>query len=360
MAIDYGDYNYKEDGIYQHKKNEHKFVFDFRVDKKRYRKTYIVEGETKGEKACYKDAKIAFLNYQSEIKKDGKVDRTITLDKFYEMVFETETQTDWKDKKKRHYKNHIQKELGSKAVSAITELQINKLLIKMEKEGFAVRTRKAMKEVLSPIFEEARKQKLRTDNPTEFLKFKLVDQKKFVIDASEKFIKLHETVMEVYKDDAFRRALFLFALIGRRKGEIFTIKWENIDFDKNIYWLRSDNTKTKKNQQFELSLNIKDALLEFRESEGLVFVSPVTGDKLQNLERQVKKIRKISGITEWSFHYSRNVIVSTLSERGMDAAYLSGILGHTDINTINKYLSINTLKGSEVGNQSISELLAGR
>jgi site-specific recombinase XerD len=67
---------------------------------------------------------------------------------------------------------------------------------------------------------------------------------------------------------------------------------------------------------------------------------------MQNLARQVKKMRDASGVSEWGLHYSRNIIVSALCERGVDAVYLSGILGHTDINTINKYLSQNTLKAS--------------
>jgi integrase len=299
-------------------------------------------------------------NYKIEIKQDGKIDTATTLDKFYSEILKTETQSDWNIKKQWYYKTYIQKEIGSKKVSAITELHIKKILAKMENDGLKPRTRKAILEVLKPIFRDARKAKICKEDPTEFLKVKVTDQKKFVINASEKFDNLYRAVLEVYNNDAFMRALFLFALFGRRKGELLTIKWENIDFKANIYWLLSDDTKPDQNQQFKLTPDIKTALLEFQQPSGLVFASPVTGDKMQNLSRQVKKIRDASGVSEWGLHYSRNVIVSMLHERGVETSHLSGILGHTDANTITKYLSINTLKGSEVGNQSISELLAGR
>ena len=357
MAVDFKKYEKIEPNLYRHNDDDSKFVFFLRVDGKLHKKTYTARGDIKGKKDRLNDAKTALLDYQDEIKRGEKLDGSVTLDKLNTLVTETSKDTLWNKKKLWYYGKYIQPELGSKKVSAIKELHIKRILSTMEKNGLKPRTQKAILEVLRPLFKEAIKNKICREDPTKDIFIKVTDQKKFVINASEKFIALYTAVMETYKDDHFMRAIFLFALMGRRKNEILTLKWENIDFTNNIYWLISDDTKPDENQKFELTNDLRLALLEIKQPGGLVFASPITGNKIQNLDRQVAKIKKASGVKEWSLHYSRNIIVSALFERGVGASYLSGILGHTDANTINKYLSINTLKGSEVGNKSIAGLL---
>jgi site-specific recombinase XerD len=60
---------------------------------------------------------------------------------------------------------------------------------------------------------------------------------------------------------------------------------------------------------------------------------------------------------ELTLQYMRNIIVSSLAEQGIEVVYLSGILGHRDINTINKYLSNNHFKSGEVGLKTIDNIL---
>jgi len=321
MAIKMSDYEKVSDSIYRSKNDDSKFVFYFKVDNTKYRKVYVCNGQLKDKRDKLKDATTALLNYQNEIKNGDKIDESVTLDKLFEMKIKVEKPTDWNIKKQWYYKAYIKDALGSKKVSTIKKLQIQNILAKMEKEGLKPRTQKAIIEVLKPLFRMALENKICKEDPTQFIKVKVTDQKKVVINAGEKFIKLYGAVMEVYQYDAFMRALFLFALIGRRKGEILTLKWENIDFENNIYWLLSDDTKPDKNQKFSLSQDLRNALMQFRQKSGLVFISPITGNKMQNLARQVNKIRKASGVTEWGLHYSRNIIVSALCERVSSDAF---------------------------------------
>lgn len=46
-----------------------------------------------------------------------------------------------------------------------------------------------------------------------------------------------------------------------------------------------------------------------------------------------------------------------MAEQGVNSTFLSGALGHSDLNTIKKYLSIPYTKGSEVANQTIEKLI---
>ena len=88
-----------------------------------------------------------------------------------------------------------------------------------------------------------------------------------------------------------------------------------------------------------------------------MFVSHITGKQLADIRGQDAKIRKASGVKIFTLHYSRNVLVSLMAEQGASATFLSGVLGHTDINTINKYLTIPRLKASEAAIDTVAEVL---
>ena len=152
---------------------------------------------------------------------------------------------------------------------------------------------------------------------------------------------------------------------------------------------------------------------------GLVFKSPATGKKILNIDRQMRNLIKHLALThcndnplyqaytvlkakekkieyinslKWSDrltgelktildrytgsrkgkifdslelekfdklspHYMRNILVSMLAEQKTEAIIMSGILGHRDVNTINKYLSINHFKSSQEGYKKIDEVI---
>ena len=104
--------------------------------------------------------------------------------------------------------------------------------------------------------------------------------------------------------------------------------------------------------------NVKAALSEFRQKEGWVFESPINkGERLSDAKRQTAKLKKELG--DWfTMHYTRNVMVSAMAERGVDAIHMSGALGHTDATTINKYLTINSIHGSKIASDMIQERLS--
>ena len=68
---------------------------------------------------------------------------------------------------------------------------------------------------------------------------------------------------------------------------------------------------------------------------------------LQDIRKQVYKIRKETGIDNFSMHYLRNVLVSALAEIGTEATILSSVLGHRSSQIINQYLTLNYYKGSQ-------------
>ena len=52
-------------------------------------------------------------------------------------------------------------------------------------------------------------------------------------------------------------------------------------------------------------------------------------------------------------HYIRNVIISAMAKKGINAIHVSVALGHSDINTITKFLTMNYLTGSIIASSMI-------
>ncbi len=104
---------------------------------------------------------------------------------------------------------------------------------------------------------------------------------------------------------------------------------KSIDYIANLKW--SD----------DLSDDIKEILSRYTGAKtGLIF---------ENLQKE-----KFDNLSP---HYMRNILVSMLAEQQVEAIVLSGILGHKDINTINKYLSNNHYKSGQIGLNKIDEIL---
>ncbi|MCK5535573.1 MAG: tyrosine-type recombinase/integrase, partial [Bacteroidales bacterium] len=196
-----------------------------------------------------------------------------------------------------------------------------------------------------------------SENPAKDIIIKIPSQKKIVTNATELFKRVYVGITEYYKDEPFYQALFLFGFTGRRKSEILNLKWENVDLNNDYYWI--EDTKNGEKQRYPLPLMIKDPLMRILDDRvGLVFKSPIKRNKpLTGIDRPMRNLKKYIGIDSLTLHYMRNILVSTLAEQGTEAVTLSGILGHKDINTINKYLSNSTMESGLKGLRTIDGIL---
>ena len=358
MALKVSDYTQvkNETNLKIHKNDNTKFLFDFRIEDKRYRKSFKIKTNVTGwnKKTCISEAKRELLKYKESLEA-GYTSTTTNLNKLSSLYFESMKATKWKTIKEAIYKRYIQKPIGKKAIEDIKPMQIKKVINDMDKKGLSPRTQKSILEVLKPMFKFALENKMIKEIPTAFINVKIPNQKKVVTGATELFKKIYEGIITYYKDEPFYQALFLFGFSGRRKSEILNLKWENIDFTSNYYWIT--DTKNDDNQRYPLPPMIKTQLIQFKECKGLVFPSPITGGVISNVDRQMRNLKKHIGVDNLSLHYMRNILVSMLAEHGTEAITLSGILGHKDVNTINKYLSTNHYKSGEKGLKMIDTVL---
>lgn len=262
--------------------------------------------------------------------------------------------TNWTKTKKRHYKKYIDADLGRKRLDEILPMHIKACMAKQEREGLHPRTVNTTLEVLRPVFKEAMLNRIVVYSPCDGLKLKVPKSKKIVTDASVRLREIHSVIIEEFKDDPFYRALYLFALMGRRKGEILSLRWEDVSFE--FHYVVLNDTKIDEVQKMYLPPQIQEALEAFYDPAAKwVFVSPVDPAKhITYIEKTTAKIKK--KLPYFTLHYLRNVIVSAMAEQGRDAVFMSGALGHLSAHTIDKYLTLNYLAGSKSAADTIDKI----
>lgn len=365
MAINMSEFTEKiEPGL---KANKQCTRFFYRFKEEDTTKRGIIDYSNKewDKKTRKNKAKTEFL----KVKKKGlnssiEFKDTDTLNKVAEIYFNNaRSQTAWTKSLRNAYNLYCKETIGKKRIKDIIKVHIDKLIRNMEQKGQVKQTQHGCSprtikmvviQTIKPIFEYILENKVLEDIP--IIKYTAPKPKKKRVEKGiEKLAKLYQVIILRYQNNPFYRALFLFALYGRRWNEIRTLEWSDVDFLNNTYTIKAENSKIKESQTYDLPNPIFRALNEIKDDKkGLIFKSPVTGNKLHTPKVQLKHIREDSDIPELTMHYFRHILVSAMSSTGMADGLLSASLGHTELTTVNDYYkSADYKKGSLIANQTI-------
>lgn len=365
MAIDKKDYPIKiEDNLWADN-NHVVFFYKFMFEKKRYRGLIDLRDKTswgKKDRVTYAKGELVRIK---NTKRDVTINTNITLAAYMEEYWKSQPDTKYTATRKSHYERHVKPHIGQKKLIELRQIHIEQVLKKQEEPTYSPgrrktivlseRTRLQTLEVLRPAFKKAVANRIIPYNPCDGIALKLPSTKKIVVNAAATLNKIYAAIEEEFKGDPYYHALFLLAIQGRRRGEIITLRWEDISFDNNYYVLRK--TKNNEEQKIFLSERIKELLNQFREKEGWVFQSRRTETHLKDIRRVVNRIKKRLGDPKFGVHYLRNVMVSAMAEQGLESMHLSGALGHNNPNTIKKYLTMNYLRSSEKASEVIDVII---
>ena len=126
---------------------------------------------------------------------------------------------------------------------------------------------------------------------------------------------------------------------GMRRGEIFTLKWKDINFNTKQIVLDKDNTKSGKSRYIPMHeevLKVFNGLQQTTQSN-LIFKSPVTGKKLDTIKRSWSTLIKAAEIDNFRFHDLRHNFCSMLAMKGIPLYTIAQIAGHSDVKMTQRY-----------------------
>ncbi|MGI0083837.1 MAG: tyrosine-type recombinase/integrase [Nitrososphaerales archaeon] len=136
--------------------------------------------------------------------------------------------------------------------------------------------------------------------------------------------------------------LIRFALnTGLRVGEIFSLRWANVDWEKNI--LNVFAPKTQKIRAIPINADARKVLdcWALGKRSEFVFYNPESGKPFVDLKNGFVRACRKAGISGVTWHTLRHTFASRLVGRGVDIVTVKELLGHSSVTVTMRYTHTN-------------------
>lgn len=131
---------------------------------------------------------------------------------------------------------------------------------------------------------------------------------------------------------------------GMRRGEIFSLTWDDVDFREDLITVRGESSKTSQTRIIPMNGILSDVLRNWRDQSdiGYWFVFPArNGLRLDNIQTSWDALRKQSGLFAVKFKDLRSDFGSRLANNGVELAVTQRLLGHSSpVITMKFYVAI--------------------
>jgi integrase len=126
---------------------------------------------------------------------------------------------------------------------------------------------------------------------------------------------------------------------GLRRGEIFNLQWSDVDLDRATLTVQGAGAKSKQTRYIPLNRETVDVMTawEVQRNSELVFPSPATGGRLDNIKTAWEALRKAADLEDFNFHDLRHHFASRLVMASIDLNTVRELLGHADLKMTLRY-----------------------
>jgi len=217
----------------------------------------------------------------------------------------------------------------------------------------AARTAKTLKEVLNPIFKNFFHAGLIAKNPVELLEFKKFDNVKNP-EISDIQIKALYVAINKYDVEPFR-SIFVWLATGRRVNEILSLKWKDINKEKQTYFILPDSNKAGKKMEYVLDDDLMYIVENIQKRGEYVF--PAIKNPKQKMHNDILKRHWIKILTNADLvtvdengktiplvriHDLRHIVGLKLVNAGVSLEVIASVLGHTTTSITKRYSKVRT------------------
>ena len=241
----------------------------------------------------------------------------------------------------RYYRKHLESRFGSKPLDGISAFDLEKLKGEMKKgvsvrgRPYAAQTIKHVLVIVRRLYNLARKWGLyEGENPASKVQMPHIDNQVTEYMTDEELSRLMAVLDNWPFDDS--AAFVKFALFtGFRRGELFKLQWEHLDFERGLLTL--PDPKGKKTVTVPVCQEALDVLTGLHRSSEFVFPGKGGGQR-SDFKGPWLRIRKAAGLPPtFRFHGVRHHFASTLVSNGVDLAVVGKLLSHKQAQTTMRY-----------------------
>ncbi len=151
---------------------------------------------------------------------------------------------------------------------------------------------------------------------------------------------------------------------GMRRGELFKLQWEDIDFDRAFIHIR--DPKGGQDQKIPLNPAVRDLLMNHPRTDSPYIFPGRGGNRRVDINKQVTRIKKRAGLPDdfRALHGLRHVYASMLASSGqVDLYTLQKLLTHKSPQMTQRYAHLrdeSLRKASDLAGDLIQKIANGR
>lgn len=312
--------------------------FDFTLDGKRYRKSSKLKYNDKNLMLIEKNGIRVLLNIIDEIDKETKVKtdfKGFAIDVIDSSApnRKSSTQKDYLSKLDRLIFPYF----GNYNIADIKSHHIDKWQNTLL-GNYSTTTVKRCKSIMSMVFEKAIANDLILKNPVTYAN-------KFSIDHEKKEPYTLEEMQKILKHSSgwLKTFLYLAFTTGMRSGELLGLQWEDIDYDKNVIYLKrsiskgvvSETSKTKNHNRLVIVPSIVMQMLKdlhIDNQSKWVFTSKLNEPYYETssiVTYHFKPLLEMIGVKYKTLYATRHTYISIMRNAGASQDLILDIVGHS-------------------------------
>lgn len=147
-------------------------------------------------------------------------------------------------------------------------------------------------------------------------------------------------------DDHLRPIVIMAMNAGMRKGEILSLKWDNVDLQNGFILLDSGMTKNGDRREIPINATLRAVLEELHKGTTkrprridipFVFYGDKTKTRFVRIQRSFISACKWANIRDFRFHDLRHTFASQLVMAGIDLTTVKELLGHKTLTMTLRY-----------------------
>lgn len=334
------------------RKIRNSWFIDFRHNRKRYRKA-SPENTRAGAKA-YEAFVLQQLSRGIDPFKIEKEKRVLTFEifswKWIELYVKNNNKISGLRGKTSVLKTHLVPFFGKRKLNEITNFMIEEYKAYAIKKGLGNKTVNNHLSMLNTCLTHAVEWEELESVPR--IKKLKVEPNKF------DFLTFKESDLLINSSNGIWRKMILFALhTGMRYGEIRAIKWQDINWEKNLINVKKSfyrdilgSTKSNKERHIPISYQLRMELEKDKQVEGYIFAYENKYIEENMPRRALRRIVEKTDLKRENgrkigWHALRHTFASQLAMKGAPLSAIQQLLGHSDIQTTMRYahLSPSTL-----------------
>jgi len=232
------------------------------------------------------------------------------------------------------------------AIHTITKMQVYKTLFEDVDASLSPWSRRTILKMVRRIFEMAVEEGIIDRNPTAGIQVNVPEVEQKVLTNSEVAIFLREAKVLNHR---FYPVWALALMTGMRSGELFALKWTDLDLEARTIsvskqWTNKNGicpTKTQRSRVVPISEELAKFLNDLRLRRGAEceHVLPRLYEWEQGEQARItREFCAAIGVTEVKFHDLRATFITNLLARGESLARVMAVVGHSQLKTTNGYL----------------------